>query len=539
MNKQKADEIITSYLTKIYGFAVRKTFSYDEAEELSSQIAVELYESLLKAEEIFNLDGYVWRISEHVYAKYVSSVKRRQGISLDGIDIPFEDTYDLGETEEEMLRLRREITYLTKARREIVYAYYYENKSISRIAAERGIPEGTVKWHLSKARDEIRKGIDMERKIGRLGMNPIVAEDISHCGDPGPEGGPEFYIGDSLNLNIVYSVYHTPRTKEEIAEELGITPVFIEEKIKLLEDNGFLVRQAGGKFTTYVCFSTETYSLERRESFIKKQLEAAEILAKDYARSVIDSMAGVSDVYIPGGNRELPQAAAVFYGVTGKCALSINKDMSRYTIKTTQGGSYIAFVELSQTQSDKDYVPTLNLPSMWGCGSMARTSGKYPVYSWSIDSRYSSREGSWKNNLTEDYEYLYEVMNGSITEDRVNLHKFNRLREREYLSEDNKVNIMVINGDANAFFDRIPSLDEATKRKFADFALENAELIARDYPPQMHDLVIKENVCGFIGRTVALMVMDILYGNGTFRKLTDREKITSNLIMFCDTLPKE
>jgi hypothetical protein len=44
---------------------------------------------------------------------------------------------------------------------------------------------------------------------------------------------------------------------------------------------------------------------------------------------------------------------------------------------------------------------------------------------------------------------------------------------------------------------------------------------------------------GFIGNTVALMVMDILYGNETFKELTDREKITSNLLMFCDVLPKD
>jgi hypothetical protein len=57
-------------------------------------------------------------------------------------------------------------------------------------------------------------------------------------------------------------------------------------------------------------------------------------------------------------------------------------------------------------------------------------------------------------------------------------------------------------------------------------------------PPQMRDLVICWNTNGFIGNTVALMVMDILYGNGTFKELTDREKITSNLLMFCDVLPK-
>ena len=113
----------------------------------------------------------------------------------------------------------------------------------------------------------------MERTIGKLGMKPVKAVSIGHCGDPGPNGGPEYYLNDSLNLNIVYSVYDTPRTKEEIAEELGVTPVFIEDKIELLESNGFLVKKSGNRFTTYVRFDSPTYSLEKQENKLKKQLE--------------------------------------------------------------------------------------------------------------------------------------------------------------------------------------------------------------------------------------------------------------------------
>ena len=379
----------------------------------------------------------------------------------------------------------------------------------------------------------------MERKIGRLGLKPIKAESIGHSGNPGTNEGPEFYLGDELNLNIVYSVYHTPKTKEQIAQELGITPVYIEEKIAFLENNGFLVRQAGNKFTTYVQFFPETYSLERQETTMKKQLEIAHLLAKDYALSVRRLVSGVESVYIPSGNRELLEAAAIFYGIANKCRLHIKGDLSPYFIKTTAGGDFIVHVEIPAIQSDPDYTPTLNLPNMWSCGDMTRYSEKYPVSSWSIDSRYSSREGGWKNNFTSDYEYLYEYMTGAITEDRVNEDKFKRLRERQFLSEDNRINIMMVKGTSEEFFAKIPELDDGTKKEFAHYALESAEILARDYPPQMRDLVISRTAGAFVGNTVALMVMDILYGNDTFRPLTDREKITSNLIMFSDRLPEE
>ena len=537
MDKQKADKILTEYFPKIYGFAVKKAFSYAEAEEICASIAEELYESLIKAKSICNLDGYIWRISEHTYSKYVSSVKKHQGVSIDEIILPFEDTYDLEDNREEFLRLRREIAFLTKTRREIVYAYYYKNESIAHISKQQGIPMGTVKWHLNQARLELKEGLIMERKIGKLGMKPVKAVCIGHSGTPGSNGGPEFYLNDSLNLNIVYSVYYTPRTKEEIAEELGVTPVFIEDKIDLLESNGFLVRKAGGKFTTYARFDSPTYSLEKQENKLKKQLETAQFLAKDYAHSVRQAVSNIREVYIPSGNRELLEAAAIFYGVANKCQLDVKKDLSPYCIKTTDGGNYIAFIEIERIQVDKDYVPTLQLPSMGTCGNMVRSSEKYPVYSWSIDSRYSSRKGDWKNNLTSDYESLYEFMTGAIADDLVNADKFKRLRERQFISDNNQVNIMVVKGKAEDFFDKIPKLDEKFKKQFADYAFEYAQIIARDYPPQMRDLIFSWVAGGFVSNTVALMVMDILYGDGTFKPLTDREKITSNLILFTDVLP--
>ena len=44
---------------------------------------------------------------------------------------------------------------------------------------------------------------------------------------------------------------------------------------------------------------------------------------------------------------------------------------------------------------------------------------------------------------------------------------------------------------------------------------------------------------GFISREVPIMVLDKLYANGTFKPLTEKERVTANLIMFSDVLPLE
>ena len=496
--------------------------------------------SLLKSEEIYNVEGYIWRISEHVYSKYVARKKKDLGVSIDSMQLAdIVDTDDDEQAYEEICRLRREIAYLSEKRRNIVYSFYYENKSIADIACELGIPVGTVKWHLNKARNDLKEGFSMERKIGRLGLKPIKAINIGHDGAPGSNGGPEYYLfNDALCLNIVYSVYFTPKTKAEIAEELGVTLVYIEEKIALLENNGFLVRQSGDRYTTYVSFNPETYSLEEEENYIKKKSEIARILVNEYVPKVMKAVENISDIYIPSGNRQLLEMAAIMYGIGNKCRIKIKTDIDKYYIKTTDGGRYITYVHIPSTVSDPDYVKKLEHPTYWACGDMYRSSEKYPVSSWSVDSRYSSREGMWENNLYTDYEYLYEFMTGQLTGNKANENKFKRLRARGYITDDRKVNIMVMKGKDSEWFKLIPALDQSIKDMFAEFALDRAMSRVKEYPSQMQELVIRDRVCGFMDRMVALMVIDLLMENGTFRQLTDAEKVTANLIMFCDILPQ-
>ncbi len=539
MDKQKADGIITEYLPKIYGFAVKKSFTYEEAEELSSDIVAEVYTSLIKSDEVYNVDGYVWRISEHVYARYVSHKKLREGISIDGIQIPDLPEEDSDEETEQIERLRLSVAYLSRTRRDIVYSFYYRNKSISQISKETGIPEGTVKWHLSKARKELLEEFSMERKVGKLGIKPIKHCGMGHNGSPGKHGrATEYYLGDTLSLNIVYSVYHTPRTREGIADELGVAPAFIEEKIDFLEANGYLVKQSGGRYTTYVRFTPETYSLEQSEVLLKKKLEVARTLVDAYVPVIKQAVSEIDNAYIPSGNVQLLEMAAIMYCVSNKCRIKTDIDTSKYFIKTLDGGNYQAFIYLPQEQSDPEYKRTLELPDYWVCGSMNRWSEKYPVESWSMDSRYSSREGAWKNNFTSDYEYVYEYMLGDIGKGKADEDKLKRLRKRGFITEDGKVNVLVVKGKQKEFFDALPKPDKSIVDSVAAFALEQATLDAKDYPPQMRDLVIANNTSDFIGTTVALMALDILTERGELSVLSEDEKVTANLIMFCDRLPE-
>lgn len=120
MDKQKADELIFSYVRKIFGFAMSKLSKIDEAEELAAEITVQVYSSLLKQDKIENPDGYIFRIARNVYAKHIDG--KRLTASVDGIEyLPnnHDFTFDLVNSESYGI-LRREITYLSKIQRKII-----------------------------------------------------------------------------------------------------------------------------------------------------------------------------------------------------------------------------------------------------------------------------------------------------------------------------------------------------------------------------------------------------------------------------------
>ena len=537
MKKEKADAVITAYLEKIYGFAVKKSFSWAEAEELASDIVEAVYTSLLRRDEIYNVEGYIWRISEYTWAKYVSQKKKREGVSLDGMEIPYEEDFLPEDAESELMKLRLAIAYLTENRRRAVYLFYYENRSLRDIARALAMPEGTVKWHLNKARKELKETFQMERKIGKLGINPVKAISFGHSGNTGSNRGPEDYLGDRLDLNIVYSCYFTPRTAEEIADELGVTPAFLAERIAKLEGNGFLVREKGERFTTYVRFSPLTYSVERIDKLREKQLEAAAVLADEYRPIVRDAVSGLGEVYLPTDNRELLEMTVLLHKLTGTFIKGVERDLSRYRIKTTAGGDFIAHIDLEGTRTDPDYQPKNQRKNYWCCGTMDRESGKYPVSSWSYDTYYTSRTGAWENNLTSDYEALYEYLTDQLPDTPANAEKLKRLRDRGFIDDSGKVCVMVARNEVKDDIERIPSVSEDILRRFADAALEYAMTEARNHPPQMQDLIMCDHMYSFIGPVTALMTCDLLYERGVWKPLTEAEKVAVDLIVFSDTLP--
>ena len=300
MDKQNADRIITEYLQRIYGFALSKTRDSYEAEELASDITYEVYLSLLRDGEIYNVNSYIWRISSYVFARWAEKkqkARERGGVSVDevmeqvaetGAKMPYalidHDDAERAERaahEDSLKLLRREIAYLGETQRKIVVAHYYGGRSVKEISESMDIPVGTVKWHLYDARKTIKEGMNMERNKGTLGISPVRFCGMGHSGCLGSTGDTANHLNTVLAQNIAYAAYWEPKTEVEIAEELGITPVFIKDIVDDLEEYGFMTRVEGGKLRTDILIHRGTKEADEAIHALKTETAArlCELLA--------------------------------------------------------------------------------------------------------------------------------------------------------------------------------------------------------------------------------------------------------------------
>lgn len=67
---------------------------------------------------------------------------------------------------EQLSLLRRELAFIRSDHRDIVVAYYIENKSIRDIAAAHSLSVSAVQQRLHRARVILKEGMDMAREFG-------------------------------------------------------------------------------------------------------------------------------------------------------------------------------------------------------------------------------------------------------------------------------------------------------------------------------------------------------------------------------------
>lgn len=245
-----AGQTVEDYMKPLYGFALNRTSNHHDAEDLTQEICARLYTALCAKDDIVSVEKFVWAVARNTLVNYYRG-KTRYGIGVD-IDDMRDTLCDDGQSPEDeiiaketVLKLQNEIAYLSKIQRTVLVMFYYDGMKQKDIAEKLDIPVGTVKWHISEAKNELKKGMEKMRNISELKFNPIKFSGCGINGAPGKMGGTGEFFRSSLSQNIAYCVYNEAMTVNEIAENLGVSPVYVESEAQFLEEYGFLIENNG------------------------------------------------------------------------------------------------------------------------------------------------------------------------------------------------------------------------------------------------------------------------------------------------------
>ncbi len=246
-------EFTSEYFERVYYYCLKKTGSETEAAELSQDIALGIIEQLRRGACPDSFSGWVWQIVRNIYAGWATEKhKTRERLSdtdISEFEIP--DNSDFVSDiirEDDIATVRREMAFILSEYRNVLLMYYVQNRRVCDIAKNLGIPEGTVKTRLFRARQKLKEGMYMAREFGKRSYDP---EEISFRLN-GSHGSFDPYQATKRKIpkNILLEASNNPSTIEELAIELGIAVPYMEEEVSILEEGELLKKVDGNKYLT-------------------------------------------------------------------------------------------------------------------------------------------------------------------------------------------------------------------------------------------------------------------------------------------------
>jgi RNA polymerase sigma factor (sigma-70 family) len=65
-----AEQITTEYMKPIYGFALKRTANMQDAEDLTQEICLKLFKTLLIKDDVESVEKFVWTVAHNALANY-------------------------------------------------------------------------------------------------------------------------------------------------------------------------------------------------------------------------------------------------------------------------------------------------------------------------------------------------------------------------------------------------------------------------------------------------------------------------------------
>jgi RNA polymerase sigma-70 factor (ECF subfamily) len=153
-------ELVERHRDRIYALVLRMVRSADDAEEVAQDAFVRAWRALPRFRGESAFATWLHRIAVRLAADRAALLGRRRGreATLDDPRVAGTEARESPKPHDESARIEALMERLSMAQRAVVTLYYYEDRSVEDVARLLGMPENTVKTHLSRARAALRAG---------------------------------------------------------------------------------------------------------------------------------------------------------------------------------------------------------------------------------------------------------------------------------------------------------------------------------------------------------------------------------------------
>jgi RNA polymerase sigma-70 factor (ECF subfamily) len=160
------EELVRRYQRPISGYVYRMVGNYESALDLTQEIFIKVYSSLRRYREEFKFSTWIYKIAHNSAVDHLRrNATREQSLVMghegDQFDLPVESTRLSPEQESERKERRGEIESVVRALpanyRELIILRHSQDLSYEEIVEVTGLPLGTVKNRLFRAREMMRQ----------------------------------------------------------------------------------------------------------------------------------------------------------------------------------------------------------------------------------------------------------------------------------------------------------------------------------------------------------------------------------------------
>jgi RNA polymerase sigma-70 factor, ECF subfamily len=168
-------EMVLQSQKKVFNIAYRMLGNLEEAKDLAQEVFISVFDSIKDLREEIRFDAWLTQITLNHCRNRWKYLKRRQYFNSDSLDDPIEteegdlprDVYDPSDNPETLYEkkliqqlIQRGLQKLKEDQRELVVLRDLQGFSYEEMGELLGLPEGTIKSRLHRARMDLRRVLE-------------------------------------------------------------------------------------------------------------------------------------------------------------------------------------------------------------------------------------------------------------------------------------------------------------------------------------------------------------------------------------------